>query len=116
MFDIGAPELFIVAVLAIIVVGPKDLPRLMRTLGQWLGKARAMAREFQKSFDDIAREAELDELRQQVESLRETNPIGEVKKALDPTGSLEAIEKEAKGATKDPANEATKPPTPEVKS
>lgn len=94
--DIGWIELLVIASLAIIVVGPKDLPRLMRTLGQWLGKARAMAREFQKSFDDIAREAELDELRQQVDALRKTNPVTEAQKILDPNSEIAGVASDLK--------------------
>ncbi len=94
--DIGWFELLVIASLAIIVVGPKDLPRLMRTLGQWMGKARAMAKEFQKSFDDIAREAELDELRQQVDALRKTNPVTEAQKILDPNSEIAAAASDLK--------------------
>jgi len=74
MFDIfsGQHILILLAVL-LIVVGPKDLPRLMRIMGQWAGKARAMANEFKKSFDDMARQEELDKLRQELEALRQTN-------------------------------------------
>ncbi|MEQ8612122.1 MAG: Sec-independent protein translocase protein TatB, partial [Parvibaculum sp.] len=66
MFDIGWSELLILAAIAIIFVGPKDLPRMMRTIGQYVGKVRAMARDFQSSFEDLARETELEELRKEV--------------------------------------------------
>ena len=74
MFDIfsGSHILILLAVL-LVVVGPKDLPRLMRMVGQWVGKARAMANEFKKSFDDMARQEELDKLRQELDQLRHTN-------------------------------------------
>ena len=72
MFDMGWSELLLVAVLAIIFVGPKDLPRLMRTLGQYTAKMRSMAREFQNSFEELARESELEELRKQVAEMRES--------------------------------------------
>lgn len=94
--DIGWFELLIIAALAIIVVGPKDLPRLMRILGRWLSKARTMAREFQKSFDDIAREAELDELRKEVENLKDANPIDAVKKELDFSDDFAKIDEDLK--------------------
>lgn len=100
--DIGWSEMLVIASLAIIVIGPKDLPKVMRTLGQWMGKARAMAREFQKSFDDLARETELDELRAQVEALRKADPMQAAKKALDPEDELSALDhdlaKAAEGA------------------
>jgi sec-independent protein translocase protein TatB len=101
--DIGWIELLVIASLAIIVVGPKDLPKLMRTLGNWVGKARAMAREFQKSFDDIAREAELDELRAQVDALKQANPVEHVKHALDPGDELVDLDKELKKFAKEEA-------------
>jgi sec-independent protein translocase protein TatB len=74
MFDLfsGSHILILLAVL-LVVVGPKDLPRFMRMVGQWAGKARAMANEFKKSFDDMARQEELDKLRQELEALRQTN-------------------------------------------
>ena len=66
----GLTEFMLVAIVALIVVGPKDLPLMMRKLGQFVAKGRAMAREFQSAFDDIARQAELDELRKEIEDLR----------------------------------------------
>jgi sec-independent protein translocase protein TatB len=70
MFDIGWSELFVVLIVALVVVGPKDLPKLMRTIGQWAGRARAMADQFKRSFDDMARQSELEELRNEVSKLR----------------------------------------------
>ena len=68
--DFGISEMFVVAVVALIVVGPKDLPVLMRQIGQVLGRVRGMASEFRASFDEMARQSELDELRKEVEALR----------------------------------------------
>jgi sec-independent protein translocase protein TatB len=70
MFDIAWSELFVIVVVALVVVGPKDLPKLMRTAGQWAGRARTMADQFRRSFDDMARQSELDELRNQVSKLK----------------------------------------------
>lgn len=71
MFDLFSwSHLLIIAIVALVVVGPKDLPRLMRIGGQWVAKARGMANEFRSSFDDMARQGELDELRKEIESLR----------------------------------------------
>ena len=72
MFDIAWSELFVIMVVALVVVGPKDLPKLMRTAGQWASRARAMADQFRRSFDEMARHAELDELRNQVNQLKNT--------------------------------------------
>ena len=62
MFDIGYSELLLIAVVALIVIGPKDLPRVMRTVGQWVGRARGMARHFRSGIDTMMREAELEEM------------------------------------------------------
>ena len=71
MFPEGrALEFLLAAVIALVVVGPKDLPILMRKLGQFLGRMRAMAAEFRASFDEMARQSELDDLRKEVEAMR----------------------------------------------
>jgi len=62
MFDIAPTELLLVAVVALVVIGPKDLPKAMRIVGNWVGKARGMARHFRTGFDAMVREAELEEL------------------------------------------------------
>jgi sec-independent protein translocase protein TatB len=67
---IGGGELVVIAVVALIVVGPKDLPKLLRQLGRMVGKMRRMADEFRTSFEDMARQSELDELRKEVDALR----------------------------------------------
>jgi len=82
-------EFIIVAAIALIVVGPKDLPKLLRQLGRFVGKMRHMADDFRASFEDMARQSELDELRKEVEAMRSQNApsvIGDVKteiQALD---------------------------------
>jgi len=63
-------EVLIIGALALIVIGPKDLPMLMRRVGQFVGKMRGMAAEFRASFDELARQSELDDLRKEVEALR----------------------------------------------
>lgn len=88
MFDIGWQELFIVAVLAIIVIGPKDLPRAMRTVGSVVRKARGMASEFQSSLEDMARDAELDEARKELDSVSGMDIRRELKETIDPTGEF----------------------------
>ena len=69
MFDIAWSELALIGVVALIVIGPKDLPRVMRSLGQWTRRARAMAAEFQRNLDEMMREAELDDIRREVEKV-----------------------------------------------
>ena len=62
MFDIAPTELLIVALVALVVIGPKDLPRVMRTVGYWVGRARGMARHFRSGIDTMIRESELEEM------------------------------------------------------
>lgn len=59
MFDVAPTELLLVAIVALVVIGPKDLPRVLRVVGQWVGKARGVARQFRSGFDDMVRESEL---------------------------------------------------------
>ena len=68
--EIGGLELLVIAAVALIVVGPKDLPIMLRKLGQFTAKIRGMANEFRASFDEMARQSELDELRKEVEAMR----------------------------------------------
>ena len=62
MFDIASGELLLVALVALLVIGPKDLPKVLRFVGNWVGKARNVASQFRSGFDDMVRQAELDEL------------------------------------------------------
>ena len=97
MFDIGWSEILVLAVLAIIVVGPKDLPVMLRNIGRYTAKMRSMAREFQDGISDMARETELSELRDLKKNLSEISPTQQVKKlvgeAIDPT-EFEVMEKD----------------------
>lgn len=88
----GLPEFLLIAVVALIVVGPKDLPLMMRKLGQWVGQAKRMAGEFQNAFDDMARQAELDELRKEIETLKKENQL------TDAVDDLKAAEAEINAA------------------
>jgi len=81
--DIGVSEMLIVAAVALIVVGPKDLPLLMRRIGQFIARLRGMASEFRASFDDMARQSELDELRKEVEAMRSGQFTEPMKAAAD---------------------------------
>ena len=79
MFDIGWTELLIIAVVAIIVVGPKDLPRMLRSLGRYAGQLRRTAGEFRSQFDEAIRESELDELRSSLKDAADMNPVNQIK-------------------------------------
>ena len=88
MFDIGWQELFIVAILALIVVGPKDLPRAIRNIMGLVRKARIMARDFQVGIDDVVREADLDDMKNDIEKLSNGEIDKQIKSAFDPRGDL----------------------------
>ncbi len=79
----GFFELMLVAALALVVVGPKDLPRLMRAAGKGLAQVRRLAQEFTSAFDEMAREAELDEMRKEIEALKNNNPIAATKREFE---------------------------------
>src|SRR5437868_9691915 len=88
LFDIGWSELLLIGVVALIFIGPKDLPRALRIAGYWVGRARTLSREFQSSVDQMIREAELDEMREQLKKATEFDIEKEFHKTVDPTGEL----------------------------
>lgn len=93
MFDIGWTELLIIAVVAIIVVGPKDLPRMLRSLGRYAGQLRRTAGEFRSQFDEAIRESELDELRSTLQDASDMNPVNQIKDSV--TESLAPLKETA---------------------
>jgi sec-independent protein translocase protein TatB len=122
MFDIGWSEMAVILMVALIVIGPKDLPRVARTVGKWTGKARAMAREFQRSLDDMAREAELQDIKAEMDKLSRTDVRHRIEETIDPEGELrrdlgaptgKPVRKKepAEASALPPAADAT-PPTP----
>ncbi len=84
MFEIGWTEMLVIAVVMIVVVGPKDLPKMLRTFGRTTAKLRSMAGDFQRQFNEALKEAELDDVKKSVDSLRSLNPANEIKKQLNP--------------------------------
>ena len=88
MFDIGWTELAIVALIALLVIGPKDLPQAMRTISGWIKRIRGMAREFQSGIDDMVREAELDGVREQLGAAAGTDLDAMVENTIDPDGTF----------------------------
>jgi sec-independent protein translocase protein TatB len=87
-FDIGWPEFMLIGVIALVVIGPKDLPRAMRVAGFWLRKARNVSREFHGHIDQMIREAELDDVRDDLRRAAEFDIEGEFHRTVDPDGSL----------------------------
>ncbi len=89
MFNFSWSELALIAVVALVVIGPKDLPRVMRTVGMWTRRARAIANEFQGSIEQMVREAELDEVRKQVNEVTNLDFEREFNRAIDPEGEMQ---------------------------
>lgn len=90
MFDIGWQEIFVLAVLSIIVIGPKDLPKAIKTISRLIRKARGMARDLQGGFDEIVREVELDDLKREAEKIATIDYTKELQDTVDPEGKLAA--------------------------
>ncbi|GHU06037.1 hypothetical protein FACS1894205_6850 [Alphaproteobacteria bacterium] len=125
MFDIAWSEMALIMVVALIVIGPRDLPKVMATVGRWTRKIRLMAGDFQRSVDEMAREAELDALRKQVrsvapgmnklETLLEKAALGDepgAKSAFPPVAAPSALTDEKIALASSPAGEAAgNPPT-----
>lgn len=88
MFDIGWTELAIVALIALLVIGPKELPATMRMIAGWIGKIRSLAREFQGGLDDMMRETELDKLKEQAQGVMHGDIDGMVENTIDPDGTI----------------------------
>jgi sec-independent protein translocase protein TatB len=104
MFDIGWGELVVIGIVALIAIGPKELPSVLRTVGQWMGKVRRMASDFQGQFQEAMREAEVADLKKQFDEA--TSAASNLTAGIgDP---LESARKEMEGALGDqPASSAT---------
>ena len=121
MFDIGWSELVLIGVVALIAIGPKELPGVLRTVGQWMGKARRMAAEFQGQFQEAMREAEMADLKKSFDEVKEAasgftgnNLMTSLQKDVSSALNIEDIDKPAEP----PATPAIEPPatptTPEA--
>ncbi len=86
--DFGMSELLLIGVVALVFIGPKDLPKALRVAGFWVKKARTLSREFQSSVEQMIREAELDEMRQELKKVTEIDLDKQFRETIDPTGSL----------------------------
>ncbi len=96
MFDLGWSELMMVAVITVIVVGPRELPRVLRTVMQATKKLRSMAGEFQSSIDEMAREADLHDLKKDLENSSKSDWEKKISDTIDPTGEVGSILDETK--------------------
>ncbi|TCU77112.1 sec-independent protein translocase protein TatB [Bradyrhizobium sp. R2.2-H] len=113
MFDIGWSELVLVGVVALIAIGPKELPGVLRMVGQWMGKARKMAAEFQGQFQEAMREAEMADLKKSFDEVKEAatgftsnNPLTSLQKDVSDALRVDALDKPAET----PATTAIDPP------
>jgi sec-independent protein translocase protein TatB len=88
LFDLSMTELMLIGVVALVVIGPKDLPKALKVAGFWVRKARTLSREFQSSVEQMIREAELHEMQQELKKASEFDIDKEFRNTIDPTGSL----------------------------
>ncbi|MDX9862038.1 MAG: Sec-independent protein translocase protein TatB [Rhodospirillales bacterium] len=122
MFDIGWQELFIIAAIGLIVVGPKDLPRVLSQITKYIRKARGIAREFQSSIDEVVRQADLEEIRKEVEKGASLDLDHDIRNAIDPDGAIARqldvsdvkadIERSARSVTEGTAPSTSETPAP----
>ena len=84
MFDVGYSEILVIAIVLIVVVGPKDLPKMLRAFGKMMTKFRTVSGEFRRQFDDALKEAELDEVRKTISDVRSLDPRNQLRDALNP--------------------------------
>src|SRR6267378_2816761 len=112
MFDIGWSEFVVIAVVALIAIGPKELPGVLRMVGQWMGKARKMAAEFQGQFQEAMREAEMADLKKSFDEVKEAatgftsgNVMTSLEKDVGNALRVDDIDKPAASATDAPAIE-----------
>lgn len=115
MFDIGWTEMLVIAVVMIVVVGPKELPGMLRTFGKTTAKLRVMAGDFRKQFDEALKEAELDDIKKVADDVRALNPKNEIKKALSPMEKAAQDVRAGLDAAMKPTS-AKPQPSPEVAS
>jgi sec-independent protein translocase protein TatB len=120
MFDIGWSELLVIGIVALVVIGPKELPATLRTLGQWMAKIRRMASEFQGQFQEAMREAEIDQLKKDMDEMAAKakdyshfDPIEDVRRDIEKSvGDLPSLDQPsaASTTTPNPAADATGTP------
>lgn len=108
MFDLAWSEIMLIGAVALVIIGPKELPGAIRGVAEMIKKARRMAGEFQGHVDEMVREAKLDDVRNQINEIRNFDIRTEVEKAVDKDGSLRGAIDQAQSAFREP------PPAPYV--
>lgn len=118
MFDIGWSELVLIGVVALIAIGPKELPGVLRMVGQWMAKARKMAAEFQGQFQEAMREAEMADLKKSFDEVKEAatgfNPLTSLQKDVSDALRVDALDKPAETSTTTAVEPPATPTTPEA--
>lgn len=117
MFDIGWSEMAIIAVVALVVLGPKELPHALKTFSHWMRTARKLGSEFQSGVNEIVREAELDDAKRELQKLSQHSISQKIEKAIDPAGDLkkamnEPVEETKSALSAAPDMSAALPPFP----
>jgi sec-independent protein translocase protein TatB len=119
MFDIGWGELVVIGIVALIAIGPKELPTVLRTLGQYMGKIRRMAADFQGQFQEAMREAEMAELKKQAEDLKSSvsdiasfDPMASTQKEIERALEVPELEKPLTAAAEIPSEAPAALPEP----
>jgi sec-independent protein translocase protein TatB len=108
--DLSWSHILLLMVVALVVVGPKDLPRLMQKLGRWTAKARNLADQFRNSFDEMARQSELDELRKEIDALRNAKPLAGTQQAIEDALKIPDISLSPKAKPEEAVPETAVPP------
>jgi sec-independent protein translocase protein TatB len=116
MFDIAWSELLVIMVVALVVIGPKDLPRAMRVAGQWMRRARALASQFQGTVDAMVREAEMEEMRRELHKARRDMESFSTDPGTIPPANTAHVQPAAVAAPEAPAADAPQPAAPEPAS
>ncbi|WP_051284543.1 Sec-independent protein translocase protein TatB [Nisaea denitrificans] len=104
MFDLGWQEFMLIAFVAVVIVGPRDLPRVVRSVSTYLRKARSIARDFQNSLEEVAREAELDDLRKEAKNFTSGDIEKRVNELVDPGGDTKKEMERIAGQARDVAS------------
>jgi sec-independent protein translocase protein TatB len=111
MLDIGWSEILVIGVVALVVLGPKELPNAMRMFTAGMRKAKAVANEFRSHVDEVVREAELHEVKREIQKAADADLKRELESAIEPQGIRDSLSIEAPGA-----ESAPKPATPDPKA
>ena len=111
MLDIGWTEILVITVVALFIVGPKDIPKALRMVGIWIGKLKSLSREFQNTVEDAVRDSELDEVKKQIESAK-NDFTKEMTETMDSEGELTEMLRGVDVVDKDKSQKSSAWPIP----